>query len=1211
MGYVVGQASCTLYVAATPKLPNPGSPPGDNSEQQFLCGGSTSAGINQRTGNVGIHHADPVATRGYPLTCNIHVNSQTVETARAMGNATFTYDMHMMQYTAPGSRTPHWMIVDGDGTRLDFGPASSPPAATAGIFSQFAAVKGGYILSHAGPPENVASAGNFTYQFSPAGLLRQITDPAGNAQNLSYNANGQIAGVVDLNTGKQITFGYTGALITQVVENGGTAVTTLGYQNGLLTSLAVGSANGVATSVNYTYNADGTPATLTRDGDPASVLNFTYTPCPSTGGGAFVMMANENDATHTSHIAYGQPTPTTNAVESTAVTNSYGGTTYYDYDAAGNLLRTTSPMPTGAMQYPILASAYNANLLPTSLTDNSTSATLTYETNGLPASLTNNYGTDTWRFTHNGADLLTSQDSVQAIAGVWERLIYGDANQPHIPTGYTDALNNTWSFAHNAFGQTTQVTPPPGSPTGSSSITYDEQAGSATRGYALSAVDGNGDGVTFDAYDPLGDLLQVSTYPVHGNAAVKNTLTMAYDAAQRLTLLTHPDGKTFQNAYAGRFLDHTLDEAGTQVNYYYCSVCDALLGASGPLGWSVSWGYDGDHQLTSFADAKGHATTYAYGAAGEMTRATLPDMTTTTFLYNNSGLLRQVTNARGASTALAYDGAERIGQITFPTSSQPSLTYAYNTDDTVQSVTDGAGVTTLTYYANGWVQSVVYNYGASGLAPLQELDYGYWPDGSVHTLTWKSGGIMAGTWTYGYDAGGRLTSVGNGWSENTGWAYDGEGKLTGQTNANGTSLSLAYNQARGWPTNVSYSSGGGLLASYALTYDGGANTVGLLTGVAENTGAQVTYGYDALYRLTSDGRTGTNAFTHAYGYDLAGNAQTLNGQAFGTYDAANKFSALAGGSVGYDGDGDTTSATGSSVPAGTWTWDDRSLLLSATSGANTTTYGYGAGGLRVWSQASGAGKTFYVFSGSALLGEVQNGVPAVAYTWGASGLVSERLLGQNKSLWYAYGPQGETRQLTDSSGAVADTYLYSPYGTLLASSGTDANPFHYIGLANAGQREGKMQRRSTLRLTLTTAVSLSVIFIWYSDVMYHRRQASQRLLQAVRRGDYVQCTALLQQGADPNAHYEMDSIPWLLGKIDGFPLGEPLDTTALVEAAALGHTRIVRLLVEQGADVNVKCRYEDTSLEGFDLNRYTALEIAGCEHHSDTVRLLKQLGAKK
>ena len=75
----------------------------------------------------------------------------------------------------------------------------------------------------------------------------------------------------------------------------------------------------------------------------------------------------------------------------------------------------------------------------------------------------------------------------------------------------------------------------------------------------------------------------------------------------------------------------------------------------------------------------------------------------------------------------------------------------------------------------------------------------------------------------------------------------------------------------------------------------------------------------------------------------------------------------------------------------------------------------------------------------------QCGVPSAAYTQGANGLVGERLLGQNRSLWYAFGPQGETRQLTDSSGNVADTYLYSPYGTLLASTGSDTKPFRYGG----------------------------------------------------------------------------------------------------------------------------------------------------------------------
>jgi hypothetical protein len=57
---------------------------------------------------------------------------------------------------------------------------------------------------------------------------------------------------------------------------------------------------------------------------------------------------------------------------------------------------------------------------------------------------------------------------------------------------------------------------------------------------------------------------------------------------------------------------------------------------------------------------------------------------------------------------------------------------------------------------------------------------------------------------------------------------------------------------------------------------------------------------------------------------------------------------------------------------------------------------YDARGLRVMSQPAAGTKTFYIFDGDTLLGEVQNtsGFPATAaYTWGANGLVSERLIG--------------------------------------------------------------------------------------------------------------------------------------------------------------------------------------------------------------------------
>jgi RHS repeat-associated protein len=59
------------------------------------------------------------------------------------------------------------------------------------------------------------------------------------------------------------------------------------------------------------------------------------------------------------------------------------------------------------------------------------------------------------------------------------------------------------------------------------------------------------------------------------------------------------------------------------------------------------------------------------------------------------------------------------------------------------------------------------------------------------------------------------------------------------------------------------------------------------------------------------------------------------------------------------------------------------------------------------------------------------------------GLISERR--GNQSRYYHYDGLGSTRQLTDATGQVTDTYLYEAYGQLVQSSGTTVNPFRFVG----------------------------------------------------------------------------------------------------------------------------------------------------------------------
>ena len=56
--------------------------------------------------------------------------------------------------------------------------------------------------------------------------------------------------------------------------------------------------------------------------------------------------------------------------------------------------------------------------------------------------------------------------------------------------------------------------------------------------------------------------------------------------------------------------------------------------------------------------------------------------------------------------------------------------------------------------------------------------------------------------------------------------------------------------------------------------------------------------------------------------------------------------------------------------------------------------------------------------------------------------------------YFHYGPQGETRHLTDDSGVVTDSYIYSAYGELLSKTGSTRN-FHLYGGRFGYYTEGK------------------------------------------------------------------------------------------------------------------------------------------------------------
>ena len=108
-----------------------------------------------------------------------------------------------------------------------------------------------------------------------------------------------------------------------------------------------------------------------------------------------------------------------------------------------------------------------------------------------------------------------------------------------------------------------------------------------------------------------------------------------------------------------------------------------------------------------------------------------------------------------------------------------------------------------------------------------------------------------------------------------------------------------------------------------------------------------------------------------------------------------------------------------------------------------------------------------------------------------------------------------------------------------------------------------------------------------------KERLNERLMATLRRGDadIAEVRALLRQGASPNARN------W-----DGNAL------TALMLAVQEGWVDIVKLLLDQGAKVNVKAAYVSTA-EAHVLDGITALAVAASTGNVSMVKMLVERGA--
>jgi YD repeat-containing protein len=128
----------------------------------------------------------------------------------------------------------------------------------------------------------------------------------------------------------------------------------------------------------------------------------------------------------------------------------------------------------------------------------------------------------------------------------------------------------------------------------------------------------------------------------------------------------------------------------------------------------------------------------------------------------------------------------------------------------------------------------------------------------------------------------------------------------------------------------------------------------------------VTYGYDADSRLTSISYGSLGGLTYAYDadgrrVDVGGSlaATNLPSAITATYDAGNQLSNWNGTATATDANGNLT--TDPSL-GGTYTWNERNQLATATTNTGSLSFLYDALGRRV-QVAPASGSTNYVYDG--------------------------------------------------------------------------------------------------------------------------------------------------------------------------------------------------------------------------------------------------------
>ncbi len=570
------------------------------------------------------------------------------------------------------------------------------------------------------PAAIVAPGGQRTTLSVTGGNLTGMNNPAGEQYVFGYNAAGLISTLQDPRGGlHEFTYDPSGLLIKDEDPAGG--FTSLARSAAINdTTVTRGTAEGRTATYEAQMQLSGVSVRANRGTD--GLLSTTTEGIDLTRG-SVDPDGTTSTVTQAADPRFGMMSP---QVTSTSVAMPSGLTLNASHSRTATLSDPTNPLSLVSLTDTFVLNGRTsiAQYQASTRTLTSTSAanrflTAVFDTNGRISTIQPTGLTSTM-FAYDGRGRVSAVQS-----GVRTYTFGYDANNQL--TSITDPLSRTVAFTYDAAGRILTQTLPDQRAIG---FTYDANGN-------VTSVTPPGRPQHGFAFTPV-DLEQTYTPPAVPNGGATQ---YAYNKDRQLTLVTRPDTSTISLGYDGAGRLSTLTDPIGTYTYGYNAATGTLSSIAAPDGNTVTYGYDGS-LLTAmnWSGAVSGSVGFTYDSDFRLTGESAGG-TAINFTYDADSLLT-------AAGALAIQRDPQTGFVS---------------GTTLGNVTDS-------WTSNSFGEPTSYSATYNG-NPLFAESY---TRDAAGRMASKTQTLLGTTWTtaYGYDAGGRLSTVTRDGTQIASYAYD-------------------------------------------------------------------------------------------------------------------------------------------------------------------------------------------------------------------------------------------------------------------------------------------------------------------------------------------------------------------------------------------------------------------------------------------------------